>query len=61
MTYDDWKSTEPDHDERTEPEAEERCPDCGAAHDMPCEKDCGCFACRSRATRIQGQPKGDAA
>ena len=47
MTYDDWKSTEPDRD--SDPEPEQRCQDCGAGEDEPCKAGCLCFACRSRA------------
>lgn len=47
MNYDDWKSTEPDREELTEPDPPD-CPECGAKHDEPCEPGCGCVHCRRR-------------
>lgn len=47
MTYDDWKTTPPDEDpegDHQEPD-EPGCPDCGAAADDPCARDCGCPRC----------------
>lgn len=44
-------------DELTDPEPEQRCQDCNAGEDEPCRDDCGCYACRARAARIQDHPK----
>ena len=46
--------TGPDEREFNSPpeeRADERCPDCGAHGDAPCEPGCGCRDCRRRARR----------
>lgn len=45
---------------------DEHCPDCGASADEPCEKDCGCRACREKdeqhpISRVTGTPARGAA
>lgn len=59
MSYDSWKTTPPDDDPYGEDHArqlaDERCPDCGAEHDQPCDKSCGCVYCRKRELLNQPQ------
>lgn len=44
-----------------DPEAEERCPDCGVHVSEPCEKTCGCSECRRREFAKQDAEPKDAA
>lgn len=51
MSYDAWKSTEPDPFADVDPpfDASQRCPVCGADEDEPCEPDCDCQHCQNAA------------
>ena len=51
MSYDAWKTTEPDPNACDDPEdrlVPEYCPDCGAGWADPCAPTCGCAACRRK-------------
>ena len=43
-----------------DPDAHERCPDCGEHVDDGCAKDCGCKACRDRDAAEPPEPDGEA-
>ena len=43
-----WRAFNQYYGDDQEPE-EERCPDCGATPDEPCETDCACLACQHGA------------
>lgn len=55
MSYDDWKTTEPDYvqGEPDDYEPEPRCPVCGAEDD--CDIDCDCVLCVHRRARQAAQ------
>lgn len=55
MSYDSWKTTEPDRFDEDERPEEPPCKDCGAPPDEPCEWYCDCVQCNN--ARLRQKPE----
>jgi hypothetical protein len=52
VTYDDWKSTEPDPFADDDYPEDDACDVCGAHSSEPCAWDCSCEVCEQRFGRV---------